>query len=194
MRPEWALLGTCTTIPREELARWAVGELLAIRAFQLWGNATTIPVRSPLPLINSSPPTDTWRGLVEQWIAGTHTALESVKGFMGFALVFFFVFADGFGELPPVALLVGAGDFGEAPPFAGMPPLDGALVPPAPCEALAAGASWVDAAQTAQSVTTAALCRKEVERLSTALATNHPFWRTPRLGHPPPSHKTQTAA
>ncbi len=54
-----------------------MGELLAIRAFQLWGNATTMPVRKPLPLMSNSPPTDTWRGLVEQWMAGTQTALEA---------------------------------------------------------------------------------------------------------------------
>ncbi len=158
MRPEWALLGTCTTIPRDELARWAVGELLAMRAFQLWGNATTMPVRKPLPLISSSPPTDTWRGLVEQRTAGTHTALESVKGFMGFALVFFL--AAGFGELPPVALFVGAEVFEEAPPFAGVPPPAGALVPPAPCEASAPDASWPKVAQAAQAVRSAALRRK----------------------------------
>src|ERR1700722_5988610 len=133
MRPEWALFGTCTTIPRDELARWAVGELLAMRAFQLWGKATTIPARSPLSWMSSSPPTDSWRELVEQWIAGTHTALESVKGFTCFALVFFL--AAGFGESPPVALLAGAEAFEEAPPFAGVPPPAGALVPPALCEA-----------------------------------------------------------
>src|ERR1700729_4317507 len=138
MRPEWALFCTCTTIPSEELARWAVGELLAMRAFQLWGKATTMPVRKPLPLTRSSPPTDTWRELVEQWMAGTQTALESVKGFRCFALVFFL--AAGFDELPPVALLVGAEAFEEAPLFAGVPPPAGALVPPAPCEAPAPGA------------------------------------------------------
>src|ERR1700691_5973762 len=116
MRPEWALLGTCTTIPRDESARWAVGELLAMRAFQLWGKATTIPARSPLPLMSSSPLTDTWRELVEQWTAGTHTALESVKGFTCFVVVFFL--AAGFDELPPVALVVGTEAFEEAPLFA----------------------------------------------------------------------------
>ena len=89
-----------------------MGELLAMRAFQLWGKATTMPVRRPLPLISSSPPTDTWRGLVEQWIAGTHTALESVKGFTRFAVVFFLA---GFGKLPPVALVGGVEAFAEPP-------------------------------------------------------------------------------
>jgi hypothetical protein len=92
--------------------------------------------------------------LVEQWMAGTQTALESVKGFTRFALVFFLV--DGFGELPPVALAAGAVAFEEIPLFAGVPPPAGALVPPALCEALAAGASWPSVAQIAQSVTSAA--------------------------------------
>ena len=158
MRPECAVLGTCTTIPSVELARWAVGELLAMRAFQLWGNATTIPVRKPLPLMSNSPPKDTWRGLVEQWTAGTQTALESVKGFTRFVLVR--LSAVGFDELPPVALPVGAEAFEGAPPFAGVPPPEGALVPPAPCEAQAQGAGWLSVAQVAQSVTSAALRRK----------------------------------
>jgi hypothetical protein len=106
-----------------------------------------MPVRKPLPLMSSSPPAETCRGLVEQWMAGTHTALESVNGFTCLALVCFL--AAGFGELPPVALLVGAEAFEEAPLFAGVPPPDGALVPPAPCEALAPGASWISAAQVA---------------------------------------------
>ncbi|MFZ2113436.1 MAG: hypothetical protein WAU77_06865 [Solirubrobacteraceae bacterium] len=105
--------------------------------------------------MSSSPPTDTWRGLVEQRVAGTHTALESVKGFTRFAFGFFL--AAGFGELPPVALVVGMEAFEEAPPFAGVPPPAGALVPPAPCEAPAPGASWPKVAQTAQAVTSAAL-------------------------------------
>jgi hypothetical protein len=103
-------------------------------------------------------------------MAGAHTALESVKGFMCFTLVFFL--AAGLGELPPVALLVAGETFEEAPLFAGVPPPAGALVPPALCEAPAAGASWPSAAQIAQSVKSAALRAKQVERLSTGLATN----------------------
>jgi hypothetical protein len=102
--------------------------------------------------MSSSPPTDTWRGLVEQWIAGTHIALESVKGFTRFAVVFFLA---GFGKLPPVALAGGVDAFAEPPLFAGVPSPAGALVPPAPCEAPAAGASWPSVAQIAQSTASA---------------------------------------
>lgn len=75
MRPECALEGTCTINPSVELARCAVGELRAMRAFRLWGNATTMPVFNSVPLISSSPRWETWCGWVEQWAAGTHEAL-----------------------------------------------------------------------------------------------------------------------
>jgi hypothetical protein len=85
-------------------------------------------------------------------MAGTHTALESVKGFTRFAVVFFLA---GFGKLPPVALVGGVEAFAEPPPFDGVPPPAGALVPPAPCEAPAAGESCPSIAQIAQSIANA---------------------------------------
>jgi hypothetical protein len=173
MRPEWAELGTCTTIPSVEFARWAVGELLAMRAFQLWGNATTIPLLKPAPLTRSSPPKDTWCGLVEQWIAGTHTALESVNGLERFAGAR--VLAAGFGELPPVDLPDGRGDFDEEPPLAGVPPPAGAAAPPG-LEAADPGAGWTKPAQSTQAARIAVLAAIEVDRLwASALATNYPF-------------------
>lgn len=52
----------------------ADGELRAIRAFQLRGKATTMPLRTETPLISSSPCWGTRRGAVEQWANGTHLA------------------------------------------------------------------------------------------------------------------------
>src|ERR1700722_13167243 len=105
-----------------------------MRAPQLCGNATTIPVRNPAPLMSISPPRDTWREFVEQWIAGTHLALVSVNGFARLAGVE--VLTAGLGELPP-DLLEGAGAFEEGPPLAGVPPPAGATAPPGLVEARA---------------------------------------------------------
>src|ERR1700728_1221480 len=157
MRPEWALFGTCTIIPTEELARWAVGELLEMRAFQLCGNATTMPVRRLAPLISSSPPSDTWRRLVEQRIVGVHVTLVSVYGFLGLAglrfagacLVAVGALLAVFGALPPVALLDGAGVFEGEPSPAGVPPPPGAVEPPTLVAASAD--SWAGRASAAQS-------------------------------------------
>src|ERR1700722_3768709 len=108
-RPEWALLGTCTIRPRVELARWAMGELRAIRAPMLWGKATTMPDLRPLPLTSRRPRTETWCGLVEQWTEGTQLMLAIVSLLAG--------------------VVVWVGTFGAVAPGAVMP---GAAAPPAP--------------------------------------------------------------
>lgn len=74
MRPEWALLGTRTTSPKLDWEMRTVGELRAMRAFQRRGKATTMPRRTDVPLISSSPCWETRRGLVEQLATGTHLA------------------------------------------------------------------------------------------------------------------------
>jgi hypothetical protein len=101
--------------------------------------------------------------LIEQWTAGTHTTLESVKGFTCFAVVFFL--AAGLVGLPPVALLVGAGAFEDASPFAGVPPPEGALVPPTVGDAAAPSPGWRSAEQSRQSASSATLTAMEVDRL-----------------------------
>jgi hypothetical protein len=157
MRPEWALLGMCTTIPVVELARCPVGELLAMRASQLWGNATSIPLRRFLPLISSSPPNDTWWELVEQWIAGTHAALEIVTPFDAGAFVLPF-------DLVAAGLFVSAAPFelGAVAPGA-VAPADGAEAPPTPppapvdaADPAGTRASTANAAQAKQHVISAA--------------------------------------
>jgi len=75
-------------------------------------------LRSSVPLISSSPLSDTWRELVEQWMAGTHAAPEMITplGLGAFAF-----------DL--VGLFVGEGPFGLGAVEA---PLEGAVVPPTP--------------------------------------------------------------
>ena len=82
----WALPGTCTTIPKLEVARWAVGEFLAIRAFQLCGNATHHAAAQAGALDQQLSALGDLARLVEQWIAGAQTALVSVNGFLGLVL------------------------------------------------------------------------------------------------------------
>jgi hypothetical protein len=154
-----------------------------MRAPQLWGNATAIPFRNPAPLMRSSPPRDTWRGLVEQWIAGTHAAPEIVTPPARLAparLVGICALVLGFLECPPLDLLAGAGEPGEAPSPDGVLPPDGATAPPAPPAPLDAAdpsAVWASIEQARQSVRSAVLTDLDVDRLWTAaLATNHPFW------------------
>jgi hypothetical protein len=76
MRPEWALPGTLTTNPSEDLLNRALGELRAMRAPGLRGNATTMPLLRFEPCRASRPRSDTTCGLVEQWLAGTHETPE----------------------------------------------------------------------------------------------------------------------
>jgi hypothetical protein len=137
-----------------------------------------MPLCSPEPFSCSSPRTDTWCGLVEQWIAGTHTALAIVteRGCVGGLLL-----VVGFLEIPPEDLP------GGAPVPGGVPPPDGAGAPPEPVDA-AENAGWPSAEQARQSVVSTALQSLDVDRLCTdALATNHPLrapW-SPAPAEPP---------
>jgi hypothetical protein len=123
--------------------------------------------------------------LVEQWIAGTHTALailtleEEWLADLLAALV----------ELPPVDPLEGACDFEVGPPL-GVPPPEGATAPPAPGEDVAARAGCTTTAQLTYSVNSTALAALDVDRLwSAALATtipsgSHASDTDPRSPHP----------
>lgn len=105
--------------------------------------------------------------MVEQWIAGTHTALAIVGEPAGVAGLW--LLAGGLVELWPVDLLDGA------PAVGGVPPADGAIAPPELLDAAEREgcASVEHAKQRARSDAPTAL---DVNRLWTdVLATNHPF-------------------
>ena len=75
MLPECAPVGTVTIRPEPSPRRRAPGELRLMRAPGLRGKATTIPALRPRPVSASVPCTDTWWGLVLQWLVGVQAAL-----------------------------------------------------------------------------------------------------------------------
>lgn len=121
--PEWALLGTVTTNPCVEECRWALGELLAIRASHECGNATACPLFRPFPCSSSVPCVETSCSLVSQLLAGTQRAPAIVTaGWVG-ALDLGLV-------LPPACdVLV---DFFVAPPPVVVPPEEPVTLPDDP--------------------------------------------------------------
>jgi hypothetical protein len=109
--------------------------------------------------MSSSPPKDTWWGLVEQWIAGTHVMLEIVT--LAELVLGLVILVVGFAELPPVDLP------GEDPdgllPVDGVPPPEGATVPPG--EAADPSVGWASVKQIRQYARMTVLAAIEVDRL-----------------------------
>ncbi len=114
--------------------------------------------------MSSSPPRETWRELVEQWIAGTHAALEMVTPFGAGAFVLpfdlaaagLFVLEAPFvpGAVAPGTVARGAVARGAVVPGA-VVPADGAEAPPTPplalVEAYDPAGNWMRATQAAHS-------------------------------------------
>jgi hypothetical protein len=100
--------------------------------------------------------------LVEQWTAGTHTALEIVMASCGAGLR---CLVAGFVELPPVDLLDGVGEPEGAPVPDGVPPPAGAAAPPEPGDVADPSGGWASVEQARQNASSTVLRTIEVDRL-----------------------------